>query len=85
MEACVEAAVMGIGVTQVLSTVALNAVREGRLVPLLIPYTSEGPSLYFAFAANRQASVRLRTFADFVKHVFAQIDSGWAEVVAGRQ
>ena len=85
MEACVEAAVMGIGVTQVLSSVAHNAVREGRLVPLLIPYTSEGPSLYFAFAANRQASARLRTFAAFVKQVFGQIDSGWAEIVADHQ
>lgn len=84
MEACVEAAAMGFGVTQVLSSVAHNAIKQGRLVPLLVPYTSEGPGLYFAFAPNRQASLRLRTFAGFVKQVFAQIDSNWAEIVAAQ-
>jgi LysR family transcriptional regulator for bpeEF and oprC len=84
MEACVEAAAMGLGVTQVLSSVAHNAIKDGRLIPLLVPYTSEGPGLYFALAPNRQASVRLRTFAGFIKQVFSQIDSGWAEIVARR-
>ena len=82
MEACVEAAAMGLGVTQVLSSVAHNAIREGRLVPLLIRNTSAGPSLHFTYLPNRQASARLRVFAQFTQEVFAQIDSGWADIVA---
>ena len=73
---------MGFGVTQVLSSVAHNAIRERRLVPLFIRNTSAGPSLHFTFLPNRQASARLRVFAQFTKEVFAQIDSGWADIVA---
>jgi LysR family transcriptional regulator, regulator for bpeEF and oprC len=85
MEACVEAAAMGLGVTQVLSSVAHTAIREGRLVPLLIRNTSAGPSLHFTFLPNRQGSARLRVFAQFTKEVFAQIDSGWADIVAAHR
>ncbi len=83
MEACVEAAAMGLGVTQVLSSVAHNAIKEGRLTPLLIESTSEGPGLFFSFAPNRQASPRMRAFAAFIRRVFAEIDSGWVEIVTG--
>jgi LysR family transcriptional regulator for bpeEF and oprC len=82
MEACVEAAAMGLGVTQVLSSVAHNAVRDGRLVPLLIPHTSEGPGLYFTYSPNRQGSARLRAFTAFIKQVFSEIDAGWADITA---
>jgi LysR family transcriptional regulator, regulator for bpeEF and oprC len=85
MEACVEAAAMGLGLTQVLSSVAHTAVREGRLVPLLIRHTSAGPGLHFTYLPNRQASARLRVFAQFTKEVFAQIDSGWADIVAAHR
>ncbi len=76
---------MGLGVTQVLSLVVHNAVREGRLVPLLGRYTSEGPGLYFAYSPNRQGSARLRVFAEFVKQVFSAIDSDSAELLAAQK
>jgi DNA-binding transcriptional LysR family regulator len=85
MEACVEAAAMGFGVTQVLSSVAHSAVREGRLVPLLVSYTSDGPGVYFAYSPNRQGSARLRAFAEFIKQVFSTIDTDWADLVATQE
>ena len=74
MEACVEAAASNLGVTQVWSSVAHNAVRERRLVAILTAYTSDGPGLYFSYPSQRQASARLRAFADFLVEVFAPID-----------
>jgi len=73
MEACVEAAAMHLGVTQVWSSVANNAVSEGRLVPILTSCVSAGPGLYFSYLAQHHASARLRAFADFLKGVFAAL------------
>ncbi len=73
MEACVEAAAMHLGVTQVWSSVAHNAVQAGRIVPLLTAFTTEGPGLYFSYPAQRQASARLRAFGDFLVEVFSPI------------
>lgn len=82
MEACVEAASGGFGVTQVLSAVAQNAILEGRLVPVLMQYVALGPGLHFAYAPSRRASLRLRVFADFIKGAFAEIDAGWTALSA---
>ncbi len=76
MEACVEAATMNLGITQVWSSVAHNAVQAGRLVPLLTAFTSEGPGLHFSYPAQRQASARLRAFGDFLVEVFSPIRPG---------
>jgi LysR family transcriptional regulator for bpeEF and oprC len=82
MEACVDAAVAGLGTTQVLSSVAHIAIREGKLTPLLVDFASPGPTLFLAFPPNRHASARLRAFAQFAKEVFAAVDAGWQEIVA---
>jgi DNA-binding transcriptional LysR family regulator len=75
MEACVEAAAMSLGVTQVWSSVAHNAVQARRLVPLLTAFTSQRPGLYFSYPAQRQASARLRAFSDFLVEVFSLISA----------
>jgi len=75
MEACVEAAAMGLGVTQVWSSVAHSALRDGRLRPLLTSYISEGPGLYFSYHAQHQASARLRAFSEFLVEVFSALRS----------
>lgn len=82
MEACVDAAIAGLGMTQVLSSVAHTAIREGKLVPLLVDFASPGPTLFLAFPPNRHASARLRAFAQFARDVFAPVDAGWQEIVA---
>jgi LysR family transcriptional regulator for bpeEF and oprC len=77
MEACVEAAALGLGVTQVLSAVALPTIRAGRLTPVLLDFASPGPPLYFAYPQNRRSSARLRAFGEFVRRAFAEVDEGW--------
>ncbi|MBN1960158.1 MAG: LysR family transcriptional regulator [Deltaproteobacteria bacterium] len=74
MEACIETACMGLGLIQVLSSVAFDSIRQGRLIQILADYTCNGPSLYFAYPPNRQASARLRIFGDFLKNAFSQFD-----------
>jgi len=73
MEACVEAASMSLGITQVWSSVAFEACRAGRLVPILNSYVSEGPGLYFSYRAQHQASARLKAFGDFLVDVFSRL------------
>jgi LysR family transcriptional regulator for bpeEF and oprC len=82
MEACVEAASAGLGVTQVLSALAHGAIRAGRLAPVLIDWAAEGPALYLVYPPNRQQSARIRAFAEFAAGVFAAADAGWREIVA---
>ncbi len=73
MEACIEVAAMHLGVTQVWSSVAHNALRDGRLVHVLGSYVSEGPGLYFSYRAQHHASARLRAFSDFLVEVFSAL------------
>jgi len=80
MEACVDAAAAGLGVTQVLSTVAMGAIRAQRVAPILLEFASPGPELYLAYPPTRQTSARQRAFAEFVLSAFGEIDAGWAEL-----
>jgi LysR family transcriptional regulator for bpeEF and oprC len=82
MEACVEAAAAGLGVTQVLSALAHGAIVAGRLAPVLIGWAAEGPALYVVYPPNRQLSARIRAFAEFAGEVFAAADAGWRDIVA---
>jgi LysR family transcriptional regulator for bpeEF and oprC len=75
MEACVDAAAAGLGVTQVLSSVAHESIRVGRLAPVLMDVAAEGPALYVAYPPNQQASARLRVFIDFVRELFSAMDA----------
>ena len=85
MEACVEAAVAGIGVTQVLSSLAHDAIVAGQLVPILLDSAAAGPALYVTYAPNRHLSARIRAFAEFAAEVFAAADEGWRDIVASVQ
>jgi LysR family transcriptional regulator for bpeEF and oprC len=82
MEACVAAAAAGLGVTQVLSSLAHDAIAARRLAPVLLDGAAEGPPLYFVHPPNRQLSARTRAFAEFAAEVFAAADAGWRDVVA---
>jgi LysR family transcriptional regulator for bpeEF and oprC len=75
MEACVDAAAAGLGITQVLSVVAHAAIREGTLKPILSSYACSGPSLFVVYPPNRSASARLRVFCDFAREVFQSVES----------
>jgi LysR family transcriptional regulator for bpeEF and oprC len=72
MEACVEAAVAGLGVTQVLSSLAERAIERGELSPVLADHAAPGPRIYVVYPPHRQASPRLRALIAFLRGVFAQ-------------
>jgi DNA-binding transcriptional LysR family regulator len=71
MEACVEAAIAGLGITQVLSSLAESALRARQLRPVLARYAAEGPAIYVVYPPHRQLSPRLRTLLAFLEEVFA--------------
>lgn len=73
MEACVEAAVAGLGVTQVLSSLAERAIARGELRPVLAEHAAPGPRIYVVYPPQRQASPRLRALIEFLRGVFAAV------------
>ena len=81
MEAAVEAAAAGLGVAQVLSSLAQGAIAAGRLVPVLVDWAAAGPPLYVAYPHHRHLSAKIRAFVDFAAEVFAG-DAGWRTIVA---
>jgi DNA-binding transcriptional LysR family regulator len=70
MEACVEAAVAGLGITQVVSALAQGAVLDKKLRPLLRKYTARGPDIYLVYPSHRQRSARLRVLLGFLAELF---------------
>jgi LysR family transcriptional regulator for bpeEF and oprC len=70
MEACVEAAVAGLGITQVLSSIAQPALASRRLEAVLARHAAPGPSIYLVYPPHRQASPRLRALLGFLREVF---------------
>jgi LysR family transcriptional regulator for bpeEF and oprC len=82
MEACVDAAQAGMGVTQVLSSLAHGAIVAGSLVPVLLDWAVEGPALYVVYPPNRQQSARIRAFVEFAAELFGAADEGWKDIAA---
>ncbi|HET6148886.1 MAG TPA: LysR family transcriptional regulator [Polyangia bacterium] len=83
MEACVDAARAGLGITQVLSSLAHDAIVAGALVPVLLDWAVEGPAVHVVYPPNRQQSARIRAFVDFAAAVFAEADAGWKDIAGG--
>ena len=71
MEACVEAAAAGLGVTQVISSLAASALEKKRLRAVLGSFVAPGPSIYVVYPPQRQASSRLRALLEFLRSAFA--------------
>jgi LysR family transcriptional regulator, regulator for bpeEF and oprC len=72
MEACVEAAEAGLGVTQVLSSLLDHALARGRLRVLLEEQAAPGPSIFVVYPPHREASPRLRAVLAFLREAFMQ-------------
>ncbi|MCB9679350.1 MAG: LysR family transcriptional regulator [Alphaproteobacteria bacterium] len=68
--ALVQAAVAGVGVIRVFDFVADEAVREGRLVPVLERWEGEGPAIHLVCRAGRQDVPRLRVVIDHLVEAF---------------
>jgi DNA-binding transcriptional LysR family regulator len=75
MEACIDAAIAGLGVTQVVSAFAHHAVHAGRLLPLLDDWAAGGPALYLVHPPERDLSARLAAFIEFARAAFAPMQA----------
>jgi DNA-binding transcriptional LysR family regulator len=65
------AAVEGVGLAQVPEPVAAEAVRAGKLVPVLERFATKVPGLFLYYPSRRQMLPKLRAFIDHVKNRMA--------------
>ncbi|HET9956529.1 MAG TPA: LysR family transcriptional regulator [Polyangiaceae bacterium] len=80
MEACLEAASAGLGITQVSSSIAQPALDQGQLVEVLPEFRAVGPELYLVHPANARASARLRVFIEFARRVFTGVEGSYRAI-----
>jgi DNA-binding transcriptional LysR family regulator len=73
-DAAIAAAVAGAGITRVLSYQAIDAVRSGKLVPVLDALSPPPIPVHLVYQANRRASVNVRAFIDAARAHFARLD-----------
>lgn len=65
VEAAIDAAVAGLGVTQVLSYQVADAVRRKRLVQILADYQPDAVPVSLVYPGGRLLPIKLRAFLDF--------------------
>ena len=65
-QALLEAALEGHGIVHVPKVMAWDALRDGRLLPLLEPWATEGWPVSLVYAERRYQSTRVRTLVDFL-------------------
>lgn len=80
MEGAAAAAVAGLGVAHVFSSIAHAPVVAGRLVPLLTGWTPPGPPVSVVYPGSRYLSAKVRAFADFALEAFPA-ESWWRDIL----
>jgi DNA-binding transcriptional LysR family regulator len=80
MEAAAAAAIAGVGIAHVFSSVAHGPVMDGRLVPLLTAWTPPGPPVSVVYPGNRYLTAKVRAFAEFAQEVFPT-ESWWRDIL----
>ncbi len=75
----VQAAIAGCGITRQPSFIAYEAIRAGRLVPLLCDFRGPDISAYAVYPHTRHLSQRVRSFVDYLVERFAGVPY-WDEV-----
>ena len=73
-DAAIAAAVDGLGIAQVLSYQARDAIAAGQLVSLPDPFVQQPAPVHLVFQANRRASVNVRAFIDLARDHFGSLD-----------
>lgn len=73
-DACVAAALAGLGVLQAPSFMLQDAIANGRLEPVLAGWSVDPVPLHIVFPPNRHLSTRLRVFVDWTAELFANHD-----------
>ena len=79
-DACVAAAEAGLGITQVPSFVAGDAIHAGRLVPLLRGFEPPGVPVQAVYPPGRHLALKVRALVDFLAERFRgepEWDKGW--------
>lgn len=79
-EACVEAAVKGFGVVRTPAFAAAEALRTGRLVPVLCDFEPEEIHVHVVYPHARHLAAKVRAFVDFLAKRYAgepEWHQGW--------
>lgn len=79
-EACVEAAVKGFGIVRTPAFAAAEALRTGRLVPLLCDFEPEEIHVHAVYPHARHLAAKVRAFVDFLAKRYAgepEWHQGW--------
>lgn len=83
-EACVAAAVAGLGVTRSPAFAAAEELRAGRVTPLLCGFESEVVHVYAVYPHARHLAAKVRAFVDFLAQRYAgepEWHQGWGGAV----
>jgi LysR family transcriptional regulator for bpeEF and oprC len=70
-ERLLDAALAGLGVTQVLDFMARDLVRDGRLVEVLRPWATDGPAVHAVSLPQRANSANVQALVQFLREAFA--------------
>ena len=68
-EAHVEAAIAGAGIIQELKFIVAPAITQGKLIPILEAYASEGEAITVLYPQKRYLSAKVRVFLNFMQEL----------------
>lgn len=72
IESMIAAAQAGCGIVQALSVSVLQPLREGSLVPVLLPFRTRGPDLWALFHPRQLRAAKVQVFVDFLVQIFRE-------------
>ena len=73
-EACISAALAGLGISQIPTFMAQTHLANGELEGVLGAYLSENIPVHAVYLPNRRQSIRVRVFVEWVAQLFANSD-----------
>jgi LysR family transcriptional regulator for bpeEF and oprC len=65
-ESLLEAASAGLGIAMISNFIAADAIREGKLKPILTDYIGDGPPVSVVYLPSRNLSPKVRAFSNFL-------------------
>jgi len=77
IDACVTAALSGIGIVQLPYFSVREHIKSGKLKPILSRYDTESTAAYIVYLQNRHLSANVRAFVDWVVELFAKEEQGY--------
>ncbi|WP_233234790.1 LysR family transcriptional regulator [Bordetella sp. LUAb4] len=80
-ESLLEAATAGLGVAMISNFIAADALRSGRLRPVLTDYVAQGPPVSAVYLPGKNLSPKVRAFVDFLSDLISS-DPHWDEATA---